>query len=262
MAELGRAVDAQTPSLQDLDASAARLEHLFTQLGPFSRATQVNLRTLADAAEIGDRAVRHATPVVDELNRFTTNVPELGNNLAIVLKDLDDRDRAVEPDPRSPGGRGYTGFEAILQYVYDQTLSINVYDTHGHILKANLFENECSAYRNADSIKEELEENPHLIEQCGSYLGPSQQGVLQPDPTKPANAGEQQRTRRTDARPRGERRQPVAPDLPVAAPPAPSDTTPGAIQPLKPLVEQVRDLLPKVQAPGDAQDLLDFLLAP
>jgi hypothetical protein len=45
----------------------------------------------------------------------------------------------------------------------------------------------------------------------------------------------------------------------------PRATTPGATAPLKPLVDQVRDLLPKISAParpGDAQDLLDFLLAP
>ena len=40
---------------------------------------------------------------------------------AIVLEHLDDRKHAVEKDPRSPGGKGYTGFEALLQYVFDQS---------------------------------------------------------------------------------------------------------------------------------------------
>jgi ABC-type transporter Mla subunit MlaD len=264
MTELGRAVDAQTPSLEDLDASAQRLEHLFTHLGPFARASQLNLRSLADASVIGDRAAKHATPVVDELNRFSTHLPELGNNLAIVLKDLDSRKRAVEADPRSPGGQGYTGFEAILQYVYDQTLAINVFDTHGYILKANLFQNDCGDYQNADSLKAQLADNPDFIKQCGSYLGPNQQGILQPDPTKPANArSTPARTRRSRGRhaQRTPATQPGA-DIPVAATPAPADAAPGLTQPLKPLVDQVKDLLPHVGAPADTQDLLDFLLAP
>jgi ABC-type transporter Mla subunit MlaD len=257
MAELGRAVDAQTPSLQDLDASSQQLEHLFTHLGPFADSSRVNLRSLADAAIIGDRAVKHATPVVDELNNFSRHVPELGNNLAIVLKDLDNRKRAVEDDPRSPGGHGYTGFEAILQYVYDQTLAINVFDTHGYILKANLFQNECGDYQNADTV------TPELIKDCGSYLGPSQQGILQPDPTKPGNAGSAPtRTRRAHKRHAQQPGTQPGTDAPVAATPAPDATTPGLTQPLQPLVDQVKKLLPHTSTQADTQDLLDFLLAP
>jgi ABC-type transporter Mla subunit MlaD len=263
MAELGRAVDAQTPSLEDLDASAQRLEHLFTHLGPFARSSQVNLRSLADASIIGDRAVKHATPVVGELNRFSTHAPELANNLAIVLKDLDSRSRAVEADPRSPGGRGYTGFEAILQYVYDQTLAINVFDSHGYVLKANLFQNDCGDYQNADSLKAKLAEDPNFIKQCGSYLGPNQQGVLQPDPTKPGNArSAPEGNHRTHKRHGAQQPAGPATDIPVAATPAPAAPAAGLTQPLKPLVDQVRDLLPHVTPPGDTQDLLDFLLAP
>jgi hypothetical protein len=257
MAELGRAVDAQTPSLQDLDASSQQLEHLFTHLGPFADSSRVNLRSLADAAIIGDRAAKHATPVVDELNNFSRHVPELGNNLAIVLKDLDNRKRAVEDDPRSPGGHGYTGFEAILQYVYDQTLAINVFDTHGYILKANLFQNECADYQNADTV------TPQLIKDCGSYLGPSQQGVLQPDPTKPGNArSAPTRTRRAHKRHAQQPGAQPGTDAPVAATPAPDATTPGLTQPLQPLVDQVKKLLPHTSTQADTQDLLDFLLAP
>ena len=51
------------------------------------------------------------------------------NNLDFVLRDLDDRKRAVEPDPRSPGGKGYTGMEALLQYMFDQPMAINAYLT-------------------------------------------------------------------------------------------------------------------------------------
>ncbi len=263
MRELGRAADAQTPSLQDLDASAERLEHLFKKLGPFARSSQLNLRSLADAAEIGSAATRSARPVVAELNRFSTDTPELAQNLRIVLDDLDDRDRAIEADPRSPGGKGYTGFEALLQYVYDQALAINVYDANSYMLKANLFQNGCSDYQNADSLKEEMAKDPTFYENCASILGPSQQGVLQPDPTKPEGAATKRRARRRD-RPsrRGDER--------PAATPAPQATTapsvPGAPpteKPIVPLIDQVTQALPQLPSrAGDPQDLLDFLLAP
>jgi ABC-type transporter Mla subunit MlaD len=259
MAELGRAVDAQTPSLEDLDASATRLEHLFKHLGPFSRSSQLNLRSLADTSEIGSGAVRSATPVVSELNNFSVHTPELANNLKIVLRDLDDRGRAIEKDPRSPGGQGYTGFEALLQYVYDQTMSINIFDSHGYILKANLFQNDCSDYQNADTLKAE----PALIDECASWLGPTQQGVTSPDPTKPAG------TRSADTgKHRHARRHRGGHDdttdttaVPVDATPTPAPA--GDDQPLKPLIDQVTDLLPHVTTPSaNPQDLLDFLLAP
>ena len=57
-----------------------------------------------------------AGPVVSQLNTFSTQTPELAKNLAIVLQHLDSRNHAVEKDPRSPGGQGYTGLEALLEY--------------------------------------------------------------------------------------------------------------------------------------------------
>ena len=45
----------------------------------------------------------------------------LAQNLAIVLHSLDDRARAVESNPTSPGGKGYTGLEAMLQYVFNRS---------------------------------------------------------------------------------------------------------------------------------------------
>ena len=55
-----------------------------------------------------------------QLNKFAVPTPELAKNLNIVLQHLDDRAYAVEKDPRSPGGQGYTGLEALLNYVFYQ----------------------------------------------------------------------------------------------------------------------------------------------
>jgi hypothetical protein len=262
MAELGRAVDAQTPSLVDLDASAQRLEHLFTHLGPFARSSQLNLRSLADASKIGRRAARHAQPVVDLLKDFSVKTPELAKNLSIVLGDLDDRDRAIEKDARSPGGQGYTGFEALLQYVFDQTLAINVFDANNYILKANLFQSPCSEYQNADSLREEIASDPEFLNECAAYLGPSQQGVLQPDPTDPGTRSAPTKRHAKKNTHRRHRRRPGAQRTPDAAPTAPTDA-------LTPLLDQVTELLPGVRLPKvppihveNPEDLLDFLLAP
>ncbi|HVL96379.1 MAG TPA: MlaD family protein [Solirubrobacteraceae bacterium] len=214
MAELGRAADAQAPTLVDLNASAEELDTLFDRLAPFARSTQANLRQLGGAARQGRPAMREGRPVVAELNRFSRKTPELAKNLSIVFKDLDDRDRAIEKDPRSPGGEGYTGFEALLSYVFDQAMAINVFDANGYMLKVNIFEGECSEYQNAESLKKHMEEDPEFYERCAAILGPNQLGVLQPDPTKglnPPAAARRRSERRAPRRSTGERRRRPAP---------------------------------------------------
>jgi virulence factor Mce-like protein len=282
MAELGRAADAQTPTLVDLSASADRLEHLFTQLEPFSKSTQVNLRSLGEAAKVGRPALKAAEPVVDQLAAFTKDAPELANNLDIVLHDLDDRGRAVEKDPRSPGGQGYTGFEALLQYVFNQSMSINLFDSHGYMLKANLFVSECSDYQNADSLKAKLANDPEFIKRCGSYLGPNQQGITVPDPTKPADAAPTKRaTKKRKKTRRDGKGAEAAPELPRdEGKPAPTqlgetikDLLDGKVPDVKlPDLGLPSTPVPVPDAGGDAggvtsggdprTDLLDYLLGP
>src|SRR3954470_4035707 len=183
MADLGAAADASTPYLRDLNASAGQLQRFLENLGPFAEASRVNIRSLAKTSDVGRPAVRSARPTVAELTRTTAKAPELANNLRIVLKDLDDRSRAVEKDPRSPRGLGYTGFEAFLSYVFDQMMAINIFDENGHILKVNLSATECSDFQNADSLRRKEKESPGFIKRCGSYLGPNQPGVTTPDPS-------------------------------------------------------------------------------
>jgi ABC-type transporter Mla subunit MlaD len=270
MAELGNVAVAQQPSLRDLNASAGELERLFTNLKPFAQSTQVNLRSLGRAAREGDPAVRAAKPVIAELDRFTTRTPELANNLAIVLRDLDDRNRAVEPDPHSPGGKGYTGFEALLEYVFEQALAINVYNANGYMLKANLFHSECSDYQNAESLKKKMAEDPKFYERCHAILGPSQQGVLQPDPTAKPGARAKARRRANDEKDSGA-------DTPAGTPETPVSAKPGEKPPIDlggTLGDLLQGALPNVKTPdvtskvpdvglGDSratdQALFDFL---
>jgi virulence factor Mce-like protein len=224
MAKLGRATDAQAPALADLNASAGELERLFENLVPFSEATRTGMRSLAELSEDGRPALQAAKPTIAELDRAAAAMPELANNLGIVLDDLDDRNRAVEPDPRSPGGKGYTGFEALLQYVFDQTMAINAFDSNGHMLKVNLFLSECSDYQSLASLKEKMRKDPAFYSRCAAILGPNQPGITQPDPSY---TGAQERAgghRLQRAAPRREQRR--SPEPPPSAPAAPTPTPP------------------------------------
>jgi virulence factor Mce-like protein len=237
LAKLGAAADAQAPALEDLDASAGQLERLFENLEPFSEATRDSMRSLAELAEDGRPALLAAKPTIAELNRFSARTPELAGNLAIVLDDLDDRGRAVERDPRSPGGHGYTGFEALLQYVFDQTMAINAFDSNGYMLKVNLFLSKCSDYQNVQSLREEMKKDPAFYRDCAAILGPNQPGITQPDPsyTGAQEQGGSGLPARANSRREREERPPEPP--PSAAPPPSPPAAGGGGEPPPPSVQ-------------------------
>jgi hypothetical protein len=214
-------------------------------------------------------------------------MPELGNNLSIVLNHLHDRDFAVEKDPRSPGGRGYTGFEALLQYVYDQTMAINAFDSNGYMLKVNLFLSECSDYQSLASLKEKLKEDPAFYQRCAAILGPNQPGITQPDPSYTgAQKGAEHHL------PASHKQEKKAEAPAKAAPPEkpqdpePPKPTEEAKKRAEELAERIEETLgielpelpaaPQIpalpiplptlpgqqQPPANTQELLDFLLAP
>jgi virulence factor Mce-like protein len=176
MAALGQVARNQTPALQNLDASAQRLQELFTRLKPFADASRPAFGALDKASQTGSDAVRKAGPVVDQLASFAAGTPELGRNLALVLEHLDDRKWAVEPDPRSPGGKGYTGLEALLTYVYDQALSTNAYDSNVHYLKVAVDSSDCAHYADIEAAKK-------LEAKCAARVGPHAPGFNFEDTT-------------------------------------------------------------------------------
>ena len=103
-----------------------------------------------------------------------------------MLHDLDDRGRAVEADSRSPGGKGYTGLEALLQYVFNQTLAINTFGPFGHLLAVDSFvDPKCSPYATPATIALSLKQFGPSYRQCYAWLGPSQPGVNETDPSNP-----------------------------------------------------------------------------
>lgn len=186
MARLGQAAQANEPVLSNLNASAGTLDRFFTDLTPFSRASRPAIRYLGKASVTGRSAVKAATPTIAALNQFAKPAPELAQNLAIVTQHLDNRKFAVEKNPRSPGGLGYTGLEALLQFVFNFAAGINTFGPYGHQLAVDAFVNAtCSPYTNAQALVNDLKTNPTATRACYSWLGKNQIGVNEPDPSDP-----------------------------------------------------------------------------
>ena len=186
MVQLGRVADEQTPALRVLESAAPNLKEFFDRLGPFSEASRPAIQALGEASEQGRETVRTAGGTVDQLRRFAKGTPEAANNLDIVLKHLDDRENAVEEDANSPGGKGYTGLEALLQYVFDQENSTNIYDSSAHILKVSPFVSDCEQYADTTrALETEAEGGGSLLEKCSATLGPNAVGLNFPDTTRP-----------------------------------------------------------------------------
>jgi ABC-type transporter Mla subunit MlaD len=207
MARLNEAAIANTPVLQNLNAATGhvgstrvgddQLRDLFANIADcsnphpdnkcgFAKASIPALRSLGQASLTGRPAVIAARPTVHHLNQFAKPVPELASNLSILTQDLDTQKRAVEPDSRSPGGKGFTGLQAVLQYAFNQPLAINAYSQFGHLLTVDAFINQdCAPYATPQRIANNLATDPQGTRQCYSWLGPNQQGINVPDPSNP-----------------------------------------------------------------------------
>ena len=303
MAALGRVADEQTPALRDLNASSGQLTRFFRDLGPFSDASRPSFNSLGQASQVGDQAVKSANKsgTIRLLKSFAGPAPELSKNLGIILQDLDNPARAVESDPRAakatgrPAPTGYTGLEALLQYVYDQEQATNVFDSNGYILKIVAFGGECAPYRNADTVNNPnpispepgAPTGPQLLKDCGAHLGPTQPGLNTADPT--ARSTTSARERSTAGSSAGTQDSNTAAQSP-SAPAAPNTGSGGASKPQLPVdVKRTLDQLlghvpnlpkvPGVAAPQlppsvtnptnnaplskqDAQSLLNYLLSP
>jgi phospholipid/cholesterol/gamma-HCH transport system substrate-binding protein len=185
LVELGNAADGQIDALSALNANAGRLRGFFDALGPFADASRPATRSLAGAARAGRPAVRAMRPRISEVRTFAGGLPELTRNLAYTLEDLDSRDKATEKDARSPEGKGYTGLEAILQYVFNQSQATNLFDNDSYILKVSAFFDQlCANYTNAQQAKDRSRDR------CLAALGPRRPAINEPDPSGTAPRAE------------------------------------------------------------------------
>jgi hypothetical protein len=254
MARLGQLADEQTPLLADLQRAAPDLDTFFTRLGPFSDASRPAVRSLGEMGAVGTKAFTAGKQEIAELRRLAVNAPPFAKPLRQFLQTIDDRKRAIEPDPRAketappapdptaiPNEGGFTGMEAIWNYFYWQTLSINMLDDDAHMLRASLTAvPDCIPFRN-EPPKTPADQD--TFKRCNSYLGPNQPGILSPDPLDDGSNPNAARLRAESGKPAttlGEQRgegQPEAGPLPGQ-----------------------RDLSkPQIVLPPDVQQLLDSL---
>ena len=268
MEDLGTASDRLAPTFADLRAAAPSLTGLLAALRPFTRALDPALTSLGETGKTGRRAADEASSLVGLLGELGADSPEMANNAQLILKDLDDRSRAIAPDPDSPEGKGYTGLEALLQYVFDQSLALNIFDQRGYILKLNALINECTDWTDG----QEAREDPAFYARCTAALGPNQPGVTTPDPTASgAQTRDTSRSRSDQPERRGSSRKQERSggDAPAQQPGGGNDSGPQvdtpelpALPELPELLERLPDLQTRPAAPGTTSELLDFLLSP
>jgi phospholipid/cholesterol/gamma-HCH transport system substrate-binding protein len=188
--------------------------------------------SLGSAAKVGTPAVKAAQPTVQDLRQFAGPVscltkaqginragktggfvenclPELASNLALTLNALDAHKPInygngmvgggpVEPDPRSPGGTGYSGLEGLMMYAFNISNAINTFSSYGHELAVDVFANStCSPYASPQSIANNIANyqksggdlnsfQPNNPRTCYAFGGPQQPGVTTTDPTNPS----------------------------------------------------------------------------
>ena len=279
MVRLGELADEQVPLLADIEEAAPAANVLVERLGPFAAASRPALRSLGDAAEVGTRAFREGTEEVAELKALARGAPALAKPLRQYLQTIDDRERAIENDPRAKAGGppapdptaipaggegGFTGMEAFWNYFFWQSLSLNGFDDVSHILRISATVSECSTLETAfgdEATDEEVYRN------CNSWLGPDQPGITTEDFTLGnASAANLRRQHERPARRRGERRGPGAPDAgPLPGQPdisKPQVELPPSLGELLRLPEIPRPGTPIPERPEDVTELLDFLLGP
>jgi virulence factor Mce-like protein len=274
MARLGELTNAQQPVLRDLQAASGELDTFLTRLEPFSAEAVPAFAALGDASVVGRRAVRKSQEEIRELRRLGRDAPALAKPLRQFLQTIDDRARAVEPDPRAAAtdppagdkthisgrGGGFTGMEALWNYFYWQALTTNALDDVGKVLRLSVIFNECSPYSTNPS--------PALLEECNGFLGPTQPGVTTPDPTETAAAATASRPRRSGrARRAVANRRGRGRAAPGRGAPAPGVQSPSAPLPLAPVPAAPEPAAPGPAAPPPAAPepspmggLLDFLL--
>jgi phospholipid/cholesterol/gamma-HCH transport system substrate-binding protein len=297
LAQLDATANEQIPFLRRMRAAAPDFHRLLVALEGFSNVSRGSTRALGEMAVVGRRALTESAEEIAELRELAEEAPRLAKPLRQFLETIDDRERSVDDDPlheqlappapdktAAQKDEGFTGMEALLNYVYWQTLGINGFDRASHFLRIVLLQTDCSGYQN--------DPDERLIELCSTGVGPYQPCIkarvpglaegpdslihngkdlctLEALDGEGAGVGQPARVANTDddtglSRRRG-RGQPEAPPLPGQ---------PDISKPQITLPEQVQDLLdgitktptvpeqPELETETAPDTLLDYLLAP
>ena len=223
MARLGELADEQTPLLADLQRAAPSLDQFFARLGPFAEASEPAVDSLGETSKVGTRTFREGKQEIALLRRLAPQAEPTFKPIRQFLETSDDRRRGLEDDPRSVNGSppapdptaireggpsGFTGLEALWNYFFWQSLSINGFDKYSHMLRISILESKCGHLYNEFDFSNP--EDKKTFEDCSQWLGPNLPGITTPDFTEGATATAA--NRETPARQLGERRSAGQPD--------------------------------------------------
>ncbi|MDQ3933220.1 MAG: MlaD family protein [Actinomycetota bacterium] len=275
--QLEATASEQIPLLRRLRTAAPDLRAFLEQLGPFSQDSRRSTAALGEAAVEGRRAIGESREEIAELRAVSNDLGRLAKPLRQFLETMDDRGRSLENDPLAKTtappppdktaykeGQGFTGLESVWNYIYWQTLGINLFDDVSHLLRIILVQNACAPYSSNPTAEQRR--------QCGSGIGRYAPGVTDPDPTDGPGGGTAAASRLSpeeNIRRFGRRRgagEPEAPPLPGQRDISkPQITLPPNVQEM---IDQLRgerggDVKNPAQADLEQSgQLLDFLLAP
>jgi ABC-type transporter Mla subunit MlaD len=274
MASLEEVAREQRPVLADLASQAGELTRFFDVSAEFSEASRPALRAFGEVAPTGTEAMKAALPRIRELGQYARPSVELAGNLRLALKDWDDRDRTIERHPLSPGGKGFTGMEALLQYIFTQTMQTNAFDQLGHVPRVSLIQSKCAPLVSGEDYKKREAE----LKDCRAWLGPNQPGITTPDPSAagdpnftPPSAESNEDPSQAQGYPPPERRRAAGTGArgnrddgggqreprPVPAP------SPEVQREIERILEELEERGRKASGEGpDTSGLLDFLLSP
>jgi ABC-type transporter Mla subunit MlaD len=194
LAQLDATASEQIPFLRRMRAAAPDFHRLLVGLESFSTASRGSTRALGELAVVGRRALTESAEEIAELRELSEDAPRLAKPLRQFLQTIDDRKRSVDNEPTHAAiappapdktaaqeGEGFTGMEALANYIYWQSLGINGFDQVSHFLRIVIFINDCSGYQNNPT--------PALIRQCSTGVGPYQPCLLKDtDETVPGKA--------------------------------------------------------------------------
>jgi phospholipid/cholesterol/gamma-HCH transport system substrate-binding protein len=264
MARLGELADEQTPLLADMQRAAPSLNTFFTRLGPFAEASTPAVDSLGETSKVATRTFREGKQEIKLLRRLAPQAQPTFKPLRQFLQTIDDRRRGLEDDPRSVKGSppapdptaireggpsAFTGMEALWNYFFWQSLSINGFDQYSHMLRISITESKCGQLYNEFDLSNPKDRE--TFDDCSQWLGPNLPGITTPDFTEGATTAGA--SREAAARQVGERRSAGQPDA-GALPGQPDISRPQIALPpdLQRLVErltprQIRNLRPELR---------------
>jgi hypothetical protein len=205
---------------------------------------------------VGRKALNDSRREVDQLAALSSDAPNLAKPLRQFLQTMGDRGRSVMNDPRAEAsappapdptaykkGQGFTGFEAFWNYAYWQTLSINPFDSIGHVLRGLfILGSPCAKYQTGDGYGKDPKVTA-LFNKCNSWLGPYQPGVNAKDPTGEVKESKSSPSDKLPTPGRG------APES------APQPGQPDISKPQITLPPEVQQLLDTLKVPGTSPKL-------